>query len=100
MAVWRNVIQTLVEVSGAVLLCSWTTIVGYASLTLSFNRALRSFGWYAMLGELTTLATALVLLPAMAMLVPGRAWMAPPTERGREEEADAARTDVRRRAAG
>jgi hypothetical protein len=25
------------------------------------NRALRSFGWYGMLGELTTLTTALVL---------------------------------------
>ena len=52
-------------------LCSWTTIIGYGSLLLSINRALRSFGWYAMLGEFTTLTTALVLLPACALVLPG-----------------------------
>lgn len=43
---------------------------GLRPLIMSFNRALRSFGWYAMLGEFTTLVTALVVLPAMAKLVP------------------------------
>ncbi|OFX23932.1 MAG: hypothetical protein A2V77_09040 [Anaeromyxobacter sp. RBG_16_69_14] len=80
MSVRRSVVPALAEVGGAVILCSWTTIIGYGSLIMSFNRALRSFGWYAMLGELTTLITALVLLPAMAMLVPARAWMAKPRE--------------------
>jgi uncharacterized protein len=75
MCVRRNVAPAVAEVGGAVILCSWTTIVGYGSLILSFNRALRSFGWYAMLGEVTTLVTALVLLPAMARLVPARSWM-------------------------
>jgi predicted exporter len=31
----------------------------------SLNRALRSFGWYAMAGEVTTIITAIVLLPAL-----------------------------------
>ncbi len=70
----RTIVPALVEVGTAVAFCSWTTIVGYGSLILSFNRALRSFGWYAMLGEVTTLATALVFLPAMVMLVPRRVW--------------------------
>jgi hypothetical protein len=80
MSARRSIVPALAEVGGAVILCSWTTIIGYGSLIVSFNRALRSFGWYAMLGELTTLITALVLLPAMAMLVPARAWMAKPRE--------------------
>lgn len=89
MTVRRSVVPALKEVGGAVILCSWTTIVGYGSLILSFNRALRSFGWYAMLGELTTLVTALVLLPALAKLVPGEAWMARPGEvvAGEDDEA-------------
>jgi predicted RND superfamily exporter protein len=66
----RNVLAGLAEVGPAVALCSWTTIVGYGSLLLAANRALRSFGWYAMAGEVTTLAAALVLLPALALLHP------------------------------
>jgi len=66
----RSVVPALAEVGPAVALCSWTTIIGYGSLLLSINRALRSFGWYAMLGELTTLTTALLLLPACAMVLP------------------------------
>ena len=49
------------------ILCSWTTFIGYATLLYSINRALRSFGWYAMIGEVTTLLTAVVLLPAMLL---------------------------------
>jgi len=65
-----KVLPALVEVGPAVVLCSWTTIVGYGSMLFSLNRALRSFGWFAMLGELTTLVTALVMLPALALAVP------------------------------
>ena len=63
-----RVIDSLVEVGPAVAMCSWSTIVGYASLLFSLSRALRSFGWYAIIGEVTTLASALVLLPAMLLL--------------------------------
>jgi hypothetical protein len=63
-----DVIGSLAEVGPAVALCSWTTIIGYGSLLVSLNRALRGFGWYAILGEFTTLVTALVLLPALLVL--------------------------------
>ena len=64
----RALLDEMAEVGPAVILCSWTTIIGYGSLLLSLNRAMRSFGWYAILGEATTLLTALVMLPAMLLL--------------------------------
>jgi uncharacterized protein len=67
-----NVLPALAEVGPAVALCSWTTMVGYGSLILSLNRALQAFGWYAMAGEVTTLLTALVLLPALLLAFPRR----------------------------
>jgi predicted RND superfamily exporter protein len=66
------VLPALVEVGPAVALCSWTTIIGYGSLVLSANRALRGFGWYALLGELCCVITALVLLPAMLLWAAAR----------------------------
>jgi hypothetical protein len=63
-----DVLLSLAEVGPAVVLCSWTSIVGYGSLLISLNRALRSFGWYAMAGEVTTILTAVVLLPALLIL--------------------------------
>lgn len=53
---------------GAVALCSLTTIIGYSSLLVAHNRALRSFGVLADLGELACLATALLVLPAFGRL--------------------------------
>ncbi|TMA21938.1 MAG: hypothetical protein E6J85_06265 [Deltaproteobacteria bacterium] len=67
-----DVLLSLSEVGPAVALCSWTSIVGYGSLLFSLNRALRSFGWYAMAGEVTTIITALVLLPALLLLAKRR----------------------------
>lgn len=64
-----RVLQALVEVGPAVILCSWTTIIGYGSLVIASNRALRSFGWYALLGEVACLCTALVMLPALLVRV-------------------------------
>lgn len=60
-----EIIGSVAEVGPAVLLCSWTSMIGYGSLLFSLNRALRSFGEYAMIGEVTTIVTALVLLPAL-----------------------------------
>ncbi len=65
-----DVVEALAEVGPAVALCSWTTTIGYGSLVFSLNRALQSFGWYAMLGEITTLVTALVVLPALLLAFP------------------------------
>ncbi len=47
-----------------VVLCSYTTVVGYASLLFSLNRGIHTFGLCAMIGELTCLAAALVFAPA------------------------------------
>jgi predicted RND superfamily exporter protein len=58
---------------GAVVLCSYTTTVGYGSLLLSQNLGIRSFGIAAMLGEITCLVVALFLAPALlALLKPRR----------------------------
>jgi predicted RND superfamily exporter protein len=48
-----------------VVLCSYTTIVGYASLLFSQNRGIHSFGLSAMIGELTCLTAATLLAPAL-----------------------------------
>jgi predicted RND superfamily exporter protein len=67
-----HVLPALAEVGPVVALCSWTSIIGYGTLLYSLNRALRSFGWYAMVGEVTTIITALVLLPALLLLAQRR----------------------------
>lgn len=59
-------VRTVISETGsAVALCSLTTIIGYSSLLLSRNRALRSFGLLADLGEVACLLAALVALPAL-----------------------------------
>ncbi|HEY2031417.1 MAG TPA: MMPL family transporter [Myxococcales bacterium] len=69
----NRVAEALAEVGPAVVLCSWTSFIGYATLLYSLNRALRSFGWYAMIGEITTITTAVVLLPAILQLKASKA---------------------------
>jgi predicted RND superfamily exporter protein len=63
--------EALASTGGAVFLCSYTTTVGYGSLLLSPNLGIRSFGYAAMLGELTCLFVALLLAPALLSLVRG-----------------------------
>ncbi|MCW5804465.1 MAG: MMPL family transporter [Deltaproteobacteria bacterium] len=53
-------------VGGAVVLASATTIIGYGSLTLSQNLAIRSFGLAAIVGEITCLCIAVVGVPALS----------------------------------
>jgi predicted exporter len=64
-----RVLSSLREVGPAVALCSWTSIIGYASLLPSVNRALRSFGLYAIAGEVASIVCALVLLPALKLMI-------------------------------
>lgn len=54
------------DTGSAVALCSLTTIIGYATLLKSRNHALRSFGILAVLGEVTCLLAALIVLPLLA----------------------------------
>ena len=59
-------VPTIVAATGpAVALCSYTTVVGYASLLLSENQGIRSFGLAALIGELTCVFGALVLAPSL-----------------------------------
>ncbi|HEY4186381.1 MAG TPA: MMPL family transporter [Polyangia bacterium] len=57
--------RILTATGPAVALCSFTTVVGYASLLLSANQGIRSFGLSALIGELTCVFAALVLAPAL-----------------------------------
>lgn len=54
---------------GAVALCSLTTIIGYSSLLFADTRALNSFGLLAVVGEITTLAAALLWMPSLVHIV-------------------------------
>lgn len=54
----------------AVALCSFTTIMGYGSLLVATNQALFSFGVLAVLGEITCLLAAVLLLPAALRVWP------------------------------
>ena len=46
-------------------LCSFTTVVGYASLLFSANKGIRSFGLAALIGEMTCIGAAIALAPAL-----------------------------------
>jgi uncharacterized protein len=58
--------RALAETGSAVALCSTTTIIGYSSLFMASNGALRSFGKLADLGEISCLLAALLFVPSMA----------------------------------
>ena len=61
----RDVIEAVRSTGGAVAVCSLTTIIGYGSLLLAKNQALFLFGLVAVLGEVTCLIAAVIVLPAV-----------------------------------
>jgi predicted RND superfamily exporter protein len=61
----HDVIEAIRSTGGAVAVCSLTTIIGYGSLLLAKNQALFLFGVVAVLGEITCLISAVVVLPAV-----------------------------------
>jgi len=63
-----DVTSAIGATGGAVSLCSATTIIGYSSLLVAQNRGLFLFGLFAVLGELTCLATAVIVLPSALLL--------------------------------
>jgi predicted RND superfamily exporter protein len=65
----RSVAAAVRGTGGAVALCSFTTIIGYSSLLVAKNVGLFLFGVLAVLGEVTCLVTAVVVLPAVLLLV-------------------------------
>ena len=54
---------------GTVLLCSYTTSVGYGTLMLSANGGIRAFGFAALIGEIACIVMALVVAPAYLALL-------------------------------
>ena len=58
-----------VPVGGAMVLCSFTTVVGYGALISHDNKAMQSFGRVAMAGELSCLGVAMLLMPASLYLL-------------------------------
>ncbi len=58
-------IQTLRTSGSAVFVCSLTTIIGYGSLLVSDNLAIRGFGTASLIGEIACVLSALVLVPAI-----------------------------------
>jgi uncharacterized protein len=61
-----SMLDAVQSTGGAVTLCSATTIIGYSSLLLAENRALFLFGVLAVLGEISCLVAAIVVLPVCA----------------------------------
>lgn len=60
------------ETGGAVVLCSMTTTLGYLALVRSDNYAVRSMGTAAVIGEITCLLGAVLVLPAVLVLLDRR----------------------------
>jgi predicted RND superfamily exporter protein len=53
---------------GSVLVCSLTTVIGYLSLMASENLAIRGFGLASLIGEVTCMIAAFVVVPAIVAL--------------------------------
>ena len=68
----RDIIEALRTTGGAVVLCSLTTILSYLSLLGSHNRAIRSLGTIAVVGEISCLLAAVTVLPALWLFVERR----------------------------
>jgi uncharacterized protein len=64
----RNILSVVRTTGGAVVLCSLTTILGYLALLGSHNRAIRSLGVIAVVGEVSCLLAAMIVLPALWLL--------------------------------
>jgi len=61
-------IVTLRTSGSAVFVCSLTTMIGYGSLLVSDNLAIRGFGTASLIGEVACVLTALVLVPALLVV--------------------------------
>jgi predicted RND superfamily exporter protein len=58
-------LTALRSTGGTVLVCSLTTMIGYASLLVSSNLAIRGFGLASLIGEITCVVAALTIVPAI-----------------------------------
>jgi predicted RND superfamily exporter protein len=67
-----DLIATLRTSGAAVAVCSLTTIIGYGSLLVSDNLAIRGFGLASLIGEVACLLAALIVVPAIVMALARR----------------------------
>lgn len=63
-----SVRRVLAAWGGAIILCSITTLIGYATLLTAQNQALASFGWLGLIGEITCVFVAILVMPAILHL--------------------------------
>jgi predicted RND superfamily exporter protein len=68
----HNPLEVLRRTGGAVILCSLTTLLGYLALVRSVNFGVRSLGIAAVMGEVSCLMAAVLMLPAVLVWWRGR----------------------------
>jgi hypothetical protein len=68
----RDILQALRTTGGAVVLCSLTTMLGYLALVGSHNQGIRSLGEVSVVGEISCLTAAVLVLPSLWYLVERR----------------------------
>jgi predicted RND superfamily exporter protein len=61
-------LDALRTTGGSVLVCSLTTMIGYMSLMVSDNLSIRGFGLASLIGEITCMLAAFVVVPALIAL--------------------------------
>jgi len=74
-----NVKEAVIRSSGAVILCSFTTVVGYGSGMYSDFQALESFGKLAVIGEIACVFAAVLFMPSFLTLLQRSEKRAPAT---------------------
>jgi predicted RND superfamily exporter protein len=67
-----DILAALRTTGGAVVLCSLTTMLGYFALVGSHNQGIRSLGEVAVVGEISCLTAAVLVLPSLWYLVERR----------------------------
>jgi len=80
-----KILDVIRHTGGAVLLASLTTIIGYSSLIIAENQAFVSFGTLAVLGELTCITAAVVVLPAYLIV---RSQILPSPKKNKKSRSD------------
>ena len=75
-----DAVETMKTSGSAVLVCSLTTIIGYGSLLVSENLAIRGFGTASLIGEVTCVLAALAVVPAIIAVGRRRRTAAAPPE--------------------
>jgi predicted RND superfamily exporter protein len=68
----ESILKVIRDTGGAVVLCSFTTTVGYGSLIIASNQAFVSFGELAVIGEATCVFAAMFAMPSILIVLRNR----------------------------